>query len=63
MTLTTFRDVPWDRPFYERAGFRVLGPDEIDQAVLAVVAREDAAGLRRAERVVVRIPLPPERIG
>ena len=24
VTLTTFRDVPWNMPFYERLGFRVI---------------------------------------
>ena len=25
VTLCTFRDVPWNAPFYERLGFRILG--------------------------------------
>ena len=28
MTLTTFRDVAWNGPYYERLGFRYLAPDE-----------------------------------
>ena len=26
VTLTTFRDVPWNAPYYERLGFRVIAP-------------------------------------
>ena len=26
LTLTTFRDVPWNAPYYERLGFRVFEP-------------------------------------
>jgi ketosteroid isomerase-like protein/GNAT superfamily N-acetyltransferase len=28
ITLTTFRDVPWNAPFYARLGFRVLDPNK-----------------------------------
>jgi GNAT superfamily N-acetyltransferase len=29
LTLTTFRDVPWNAPFYERCGFRRLADHEL----------------------------------
>lgn len=29
VTLTAFRDVPWNAPFYARLGFRVLGQSEL----------------------------------
>lgn len=28
--LTTFDEVPWNRPYYERLGFRVLSKEELD---------------------------------
>lgn len=28
-TLTTFRSVPWNAPYYARLGFEVMGPEEI----------------------------------
>jgi ribosomal protein S18 acetylase RimI-like enzyme len=54
MTLTTFRDVAWNRPFYERRGFRVLGDDELSDALVARRAAEAAVGLDPAIRVVMR---------
>lgn len=53
VTLTTFRDVAWNRPFYERRGFRVLGDDELTDGLRAVVAHEAALGLDPSLRVVM----------
>jgi GNAT superfamily N-acetyltransferase len=33
LTLTTFRDVPWNAPYYERCGFRELRDDELTPAL------------------------------
>lgn len=61
-TLTTFRDVPWNAPFYERLGYRMfeVGPDRPE--LLAIREEERAAGFDRAPRVAMRKPLagPPE---
>jgi predicted N-acetyltransferase YhbS len=54
VTLTTYRDVPWNAPFYTRLGFRTLRAAELGPKLRALVASEDAHGLRRAERVVMR---------
>jgi ribosomal protein S18 acetylase RimI-like enzyme len=54
VTLTTFRDVPWNRPWYAALGFREMGDDELGPELRALVASEDAAGLRRERRVVMR---------
>lgn len=54
VTLTTFRDVPWNRPFYERRGYRVLDEAEISPELRALRAHEAAAGLDPALRVVMR---------
>lgn len=58
LTLTTFRDVPWNRPFYERRGFRILGDDELDEAHHELVIEEQRLGLARELRVVMRRDLP-----
>lgn len=42
MTLTTFRDVPWNGPFYERLGFRTLS--ELSPGLAAIRAHEAAIG-------------------
>lgn len=54
VTLTTFRDVPFNRPFYERRGFRVLADDEIPPGLALRREVEDAAGLPAELRVVMR---------
>jgi len=58
VTLTTFRDVPWNRPFYERLGFRVLAGTELSHALTELLQREDAAGLRCVDRVVMIYEMP-----
>ena len=59
VTLTTFRDVPWNRPFYERLGFRDVPPPELSPALRAVVQDETRRGLDPASRVVMRRPSGP----
>jgi GNAT superfamily N-acetyltransferase len=57
VTLTTFREVPWNAPFYASAGFRVLAPAEITPALAAVVRDEAARGIDASLRVVMRCEL------
>ncbi len=57
ITLTTFRDVPWNRPLYEHLGFRVLAQDEIGPELRAVRDHESATGLDPATRVCMRRPI------
>ena len=45
LTLTTFRDVPWNGPYYERLGFSYLAPDEEGPGLRAVRDHERAHGL------------------
>ncbi|MER5781854.1 GNAT family N-acetyltransferase [Streptomyces mobaraensis] len=54
LTLTTFADVPWNAPYYERCGFRRLADDEIGPELRAVREREAAHGLDRWPRVCMR---------
>jgi hypothetical protein len=42
VTLTTFRDVPWNAPFYRRLGFEVV--DELPSGLAAIRAHEAMAG-------------------
>jgi GNAT superfamily N-acetyltransferase len=53
LTLTTFRDVPWNAPYYARFGFTVLDPADWTPAISATVDNESAAGLSRWPRVVM----------
>ena len=54
MTLTTFRSVAWNMPFYARLGFEEVAAAELRPEVAAVVADETARGLEPASRVVMR---------
>ena len=54
LTLTTFADVPWNGPYYERCGFRVLADDELTHGLRAKVETEAGFGLDPALRVVMR---------
>jgi len=57
LTLTTFAQVPWNRPYYERLGFHVV-PDTEWGAGLRTLRRAEAArGLDRWPPVVMRRPV------
>jgi GNAT superfamily N-acetyltransferase len=57
LTLTTFRDVPWNAPYYERCGFRVLDDEELGPGLRRVRADEAAHGLDPAARVCMWRPV------
>ena len=54
MTLTTFRDVPWNAPYYERLGFRVIGESEWGPQLRHLREEEVDRGLDRWRRVAMR---------
>lgn len=56
LTLTTFTEVPWNAPYYERCGFQVL-PDP-GPGLRALIHAEVAHGLARWPRVPMHRPLP-----
>jgi len=60
VTLTTFRDVPWNLPFYARLGFDVVAPDEVSASLRAIVEDETRRGLDPSRRVVMKRPGPPQ---
>lgn len=39
-TLTTFRDVPWNAPYYQRLGYRMLVEHEIGPGLARIMAHE-----------------------
>jgi GNAT superfamily N-acetyltransferase len=59
VTLTTFRDVAWNAPFYERLGFRPLDDAALGPGMRRVLAHEAAQGLPPARRVAMRLSLAP----
>ncbi|KUH40577.1 MULTISPECIES: GNAT family N-acetyltransferase [Streptomyces] len=58
LTLTTFRDVPWNAPYYARIGFRVLAAAELTHGLRGIRHAEAAHGLDRWPRVCMRRDLP-----
>jgi GNAT superfamily N-acetyltransferase len=54
VTLTTFRDVPWNAPWYERHGFSALPEPEWGPELRKLVAHERELGIEIAPRVVMR---------
>ncbi|MEU8248613.1 GNAT family N-acetyltransferase [Nonomuraea sp. NPDC048916] len=54
VTLTTFRDVPWNAPWYERHGFTVLPDAAWGPELRALVEQERELGIEVAPRVVMR---------
>jgi GNAT superfamily N-acetyltransferase len=57
ITLTTFRDVPWNAPFYAQLGFRTLEPAELTPGLEVAVQNEIARGFDPSRRVVMRCDL------
>jgi GNAT superfamily N-acetyltransferase len=56
VTLTTFRDVPWNMPFYARLGFGVVPSEQLSPGLRAVVDDETRRGLDPSRRVVMKRP-------
>ena len=59
LTLTTFRDVPWNAPYYQRLGFTIVEPPDQGPELAVVVARETRSIPEAAPRVAMRRPLIP----
>ncbi len=53
LTLTTYRDVPWNAPYYERLGFRVLAEAQMTAGLRSIRAHEAARGLALWPRVTM----------
>jgi GNAT superfamily N-acetyltransferase len=62
VTLTTFRNVPWNMPFYAKLGFAEIPPAETSRPLLEVILEETRRGLDPAKRVVMRRPCAGVRI-
>jgi GNAT superfamily N-acetyltransferase len=57
LTLTAFRDVPWNAPYYRRLGFVTVEPPDQGPELAALVGREAATIPSNAPRVAMRRPL------
>ena len=58
VTLTTFRTIPWNCPFYERLGFSLLDETALSPRLASVLDEEAGHGLQRETRCAMRLTLP-----
>lgn len=54
LILSTYRDVPWNAPYYRRLGFRDIEKVELDVALIARRDAHIARGLDESKRVFMR---------
>jgi GNAT superfamily N-acetyltransferase len=57
ITLTTFRDVAWNAPFYCKFGFRILEGAEIGERLAGLLGDEAAHGMPPERRCAMRLVL------
>lgn len=53
VTLTTFRDVPWNAPAYERLGYELVDAGTVGPSLSDILENERALGLFRQVRVAM----------
>ena len=63
VTLTTFRNVPWNAPYYAQMGFAMLPDAAIDPRLRAILNDEIAHGLAGDQRCAMRMPLLSPHVG
>jgi GNAT superfamily N-acetyltransferase len=54
LTLTTFREVPWNELYYQRLGFITLDCEDLDPWLKAVLDAEERAGLPATQRCAMK---------
>jgi GNAT superfamily N-acetyltransferase len=59
ITLTTYVEVPWNGPYYERLGFRFLGDEELTPGLRRIRRAEADRGLDRWPRAAMRREIRP----
>ena len=57
VTLTTFREIPWNAPFYARCGFAEVSREELGPFLTLVREKEVEIGLDVANRCAMRLAL------
>ena len=57
-TLTTFRHLPWNAPFYAKLGFQAIDQSEFSPC-LKKLLDEEAIGLDKSKRVLMILDLKP----
>ena len=52
ITLTTFKDIPWNKPYYEKLGFKVIGTSNLEGELALMTQKE--RGTHKMARVAMR---------
>lgn len=53
ISLSTFRDIPWNAPYYDRLGFKVVPESEMTESYCDVREAEAEIGLPVSQRVIM----------
>jgi len=57
LTLSTFRQLPWNEPFYASLGFAEIADRDVGPQLRAAMAKEAEQGLDPSRRVAMRLDL------
>lgn len=57
VSLSTFRDLKWNAPFYEKLGFRILDESELSNAFQKLRTKEAESGLPIGDRAIMYLEL------
>ena len=57
LRLVTFSHLPWNAPFYETLGFRILEPNEVEPEYQEVIDEDAEVGIDPQKRVVMELAL------
>ncbi len=59
VTLTTFREVPWNEPFYHSFGFKTLTEENLSPHLEQILQEEVENGLPKEKRCAMRFTISP----
>ena len=60
ISLTTFRHLPWNAPFYSKLGFKIIEKSQFSPCLLELF-NEEAKGLNKSNRVLMLLNLKRKR--
>ena len=60
VTLTTFREVPWNEPFYRSLGFEIIDQEKLEPRLEQILRTEIQHGFPRSLRCAMRLWISPD---
>ncbi|MEQ5205046.1 GNAT family N-acetyltransferase, partial [Providencia rettgeri] len=55
VTLTTFRDIPWNAPYYQRLGFSIMEEAQLTRELQDILQHEVDAGFQSIDRCAMQL--------